>query len=124
MQGLPIIITTEQLVHLIQQSDDRPLWLYKHSTHCGSSRVAHVSLNQFLNRYPHLSSRFSFAVIRVREEKPLSDKAAQLLDTPHKSPQILLVYKQEVVWSSSHQQINSLQLSQIATDFLKQHPPT
>lgn len=124
MQGLPIIVTKEQLVHLIQQSDDRPLWLYKHSTNCGSSRVAHVSLNQFLNRYPHLSSRFSFAVIRVHEEKPLSDEAAQLLDTPHKSPQILLVYKQKVVWCSSHQQINSLHLSQIATNFLKQHPPT
>ncbi|MCM3290300.1 bacillithiol system redox-active protein YtxJ [Paenibacillus sp. MER 180] len=122
MQALPIIATEEQLISLIQQTDERPLWLYKHNTNCGSSRVAHLALNQFLTRYPHVSSRFSYAVVRVLEEKALSGKVAELLQTPHKSPQILLVYKQKVVWNSSHQQINSVQLSQLAQHFLQQNP--
>ncbi|WP_241734910.1 monothiol bacilliredoxin BrxC family protein [Paenibacillus alvei] len=79
-------------------------------------------MNQFLTKYPHLSSRFSFAVVRVLEEKALSEKVTKILEIPHKSPQILLVHKQKVVWNSSHQQINSLQLSQLAQHFLQQHP--
>ncbi|EJW16624.1 bacillithiol system redox-active protein YtxJ [Paenibacillus alvei] len=122
MHALPIIATEEQLIHTIQQSDERPLWLFKYSSNCGSSRIAHIALNQFLTKYPHLSSRFSFAVVRVLEEKALSEKVTKILEIPHKSPQILLVHKQKVVWNSSHQQINSLQLSQLAQHFLQQHP--
>lgn len=122
MQALPIIATEDQLIHTIQQSDERPLWLYKHSTNCGSSRVAHIALNQFLIKYPHISSRFSFAVVRVLEEKALSEQVAKILEVPHKSPQILLVHKQKVVWNSSHQQINSKYLVQLAQHFLQQHP--
>lgn len=119
MHRLPIITSKEQLKQVIEQSHHKPLWLYKHSSHCGSSKVAHVALNKFLTYLPQLSSRFSFAIIRVVEEKGLSDEAAQLLNTPHMSPQILLVSKRKVVWNSSHQQINSRQLSRLAHQFLQ-----
>lgn len=119
--SLMIIQSDEQLTQLIQQSDARPLFLYKHSSRCGSSRVAHVALNHFISRYPDVSSRFAFGVIRVVEEKALSDRMSLGLGIPHVSPQIILINRQSVVWHASHQQINSNQLCKVALHFL--HAP-
>ncbi|MBN3523171.1 bacillithiol system redox-active protein YtxJ [Paenibacillus apiarius] len=116
--SLMIIQSGEQLTQLIQQSDARPLFLYKHSSRCGSSRVAHIALNQFISRFPDVSSRFAFGVIRVVEEKALSDRVSLELGIPHVSPQIILINRQKVVWHASHQQINSNQLCRIALHFL------
>lgn len=81
---------------------------------CGSSKVAHVGINHFVNRYPQIASRFAIGVIRVVEEKHLSDRVARELGIPHVSPQILLVRQGRAVWHAGHQQINSQQLCRAA----------
>lgn len=114
MSGLPIIQSDEQLTRMLQLSAEKPLLLYKHSSQCGSSKVAHVGINHFVNRYPEIASRFAIGVIRVVEEKHLSDRVAGELGIPHVSPQILLVRQGRVVWHAGHQQINSQQLCRAA----------
>lgn len=119
MHELPIITSKEQFEQVIAQSNHKPLWLYKHGSHCGSSMVAHVALRNFQKRYHHLSSHFSFVAIRVVEERTLSNEVSKLLNVPHMSPQILLINKGKVIWNLSHRQINSRQLYYLAQQFLQ-----
>lgn len=105
-----VIQTQEQLDTLLQQTVEKPLFLYKHSTNCGSSRVAYSSLHQFTARFRDVSNHFAIAMIRTLEDKPLSHHIEAQLGVPHKSPQIILVFDNKAIWHASHQQINSTQL--------------
>ncbi|OGX68720.1 MAG: bacillithiol system protein [Paenibacillus sp. RIFOXYA1_FULL_44_5] len=119
MSELVLIGNSNQLAKLIQQSFEKPLFLYKHSTNCGSSRNAHVAIHHFIKKFPGLASQFSFAVVRVIEEKNISDQITNDLGVPHMSPLLLLVYQGKVIWNASHQMIHSNNLSASAQHFLK-----
>lgn len=120
MSGIMVIQTVEQLEDLLQQSHVMPLFLYKHSTNCGSSRVAYSSLFQFITRYTEIGSQFHFAMIRTIEEKSISQYATAHLHVTHMSPQIILVSNGNALWYLSHQHINSTQLYNGAMQFLQQ----
>jgi bacillithiol system protein YtxJ len=119
MSGIVLVGNPNQLAELILQTFEKPLFLYKHSTNCGSSRNAHVSIHHFINRFPELASQFSFAVVRVIEEKKISDQITMELGVPHLSPQLLLVHRGKAVWNASHQMIHSNNLFATAQRFLQ-----
>jgi bacillithiol system protein YtxJ len=114
MSGLLVVQHVEQLEQLLQLSYEKPLFLYKHSTNCGSSRNAHYSLHKFMTGSPHTAALFQFAMVRVVEEKPVSEHIANRLGVPHVSPQLLLVRNGRAIWNVSHQQINTVQLTNVA----------
>lgn len=117
MSGLIMIQTNEQLHEWLQKTFETPLFLYKHSTHCGPSRNAHIAIHRFIDHYPHMSSKFLFAVVRVIEEKSVSNEVTQLLGVPHQSPQVLLIHDNKVLWHASHQRIRANSLSAAADQF-------
>ncbi|MCG7410383.1 bacillithiol system redox-active protein YtxJ [Paenibacillus sp. ACRRX] len=119
MAGIMIVQSKEHLEQIIAETDVSPLFLYKHSSQCGSSRVAHASLNQFINKYGNVAARFQIFVIRVIEEKPLSDYVTAELKIPHLSPQILLIANRTVRWNATHQQINVANLRNVALHHLQ-----
>ncbi|OPA80173.1 bacillithiol system protein [Paenibacillus selenitireducens] len=117
MSGLIMIQTEEQLTEWLQKTCETPLFLYKHSTHCGPSRNAHVTIHRFIDHFPERSSKFLFAVIRVIEEKSISNQVTQLLGIPHQSPQVLLIRDNKVLWHASHQRIHVNSLCAAADQF-------
>ncbi|WP_028546788.1 bacillithiol system redox-active protein YtxJ [Paenibacillus taiwanensis] len=119
MAGIMIVQSKEHLEQIIAQTDITPLFLYKHSSQCGSSRVAHASLNQFINKYGNIAAQFQLYVIRVIEEKPLSDYVTATFNVPHFSPQILLIANRSVRWKATHQQINVANLRNVALHHLQ-----
>ncbi|MGZ9584747.1 bacillithiol system redox-active protein YtxJ [Paenibacillus marinisediminis] len=118
MTGMFIIQSSNQLEEVLDQSHLKPLFLYKHSTNCGSSRVAHTVIHQFIMDQKHIADHFLFAMIRVIEEKALSMQAASLLHIPHLSPQVMLIVDRSCLWHVSHQHINTPNLHNTAVHYL------
>ncbi|MBK6939849.1 MAG: bacillithiol system redox-active protein YtxJ [Planctomycetes bacterium] len=90
--------------------------LFKHSTACPISAAAYDEYLEFLGG-PGRSTRS--AVIRVIEERPVSNHAATELGVRHESPQALLVRDGKLVWNASHRAITSKALAQAVRDASK-----
>jgi len=120
MSGIIIVQSREQLEEMLQQSHSRPLFLYKHSSNCGSSRVASTTLHHFISRFKDVSQHFNFIIIRVIEDKPLSLLVTEEFNIPHVSPQLMLIKDRTVIWHVSHQQINTANMYNTAVQFLQQ----
>lgn len=90
----------EELDALLQESNDRPLLLFKHSLSCGTSYEALDELIDHLNGDPRLPARY--AMITVQTHRDLSSMVAKKLGVRHETPQALLIRGGRVVWSASH----------------------
>lgn len=117
MPDLMVIQNMDMLEELFQKSFEKPLFIYKHSTNCGSSRHAHYSLQKFMMQR-QTAEYFIFAMIRVNEERHIAVEVTNRFGIKHASPQILLIHKGKVVWHTSHQMINSFNLSNTARQIL------
>lgn len=77
-----------------------PVMLLKHSTYCGTSARALQQFQAWAATLPP-GSRVVPALVRVVEERPLSQRIAQDTGVPHASPQVLLVQGGRVRWQAS-----------------------
>ena len=84
------ILSTEQVV-----------FLFKHSTRCGTSAMA---LSEF-QRFSHHAPDSALAYIDVIASLALSNLVAEETGIQHQSPQCLLFRDGKVVWSASHRAI-------------------
>ena len=118
MMGMIIIQSSDQLEEILNQSHEKPLFLYKHSTNCGSSRLANTVIHHFITQQKQISDHYQFAMIRVLEEKALSMQAAATFHIPHLSPQLMLIVNRSCIWHASHQQINIPNVHNVAVHYL------
>jgi bacillithiol system protein YtxJ len=89
----------EELDHLLAQTDERPLLLFKHSLTCGTSAEALDELIEHLND-DKLDA--SYAIVTVQSHRELSNAVSARLGIRHETPQALLIHKGRVIWSASH----------------------
>lgn len=95
-------------------SQQRPVFIFKHSTACPISAEA----------YRHVVSYASTAgpdepevyMVKVIEDRPVSNQIAQELQVTHKSPQLILVKDRKVSWSASHYGIDADRIRSAAAD--------
>jgi hypothetical protein len=105
----------DELHRLIEESQSRPVLLFKHSHTCGSSLEALDELVAHLNdRGPERSAPHDgrsapresrppqYAMVTVQTHRALSNAVAQRLGVRHETPQALLIRDGRVVWSASH----------------------
>lgn len=102
----------DELHGLIDESQSRPVLLFKHSYTCGVSLEALDELVAHLNdRGPKGLERESaprhdcppqYAMVTVQTHRAVSNAIAQKLGVRHETPQALLVKNGRVVWSASH----------------------
>ena len=100
----------EELDVLLEESNDRPLLLFKHSLSCGTSYEALDELIEHLNRGPAEAGHYRsgnrlparYAMITVQTHRELSTAVAKRLGVRHETPQALLIREGRVVWSASH----------------------
>jgi len=98
-----------QLNEIIEESVDKPVILFKHSTRCGVSRM---TLKQFENEYD-LGDSVTPYFLDLLEYRSLSNEVAQRFGVEHQSPQLLLIRNGSSVYDASH--------SAIAVDSLKRY---
>ena len=84
----------------LEASNEKPIFLFKHSTRCPISAGAHDRVAGFLAHAPE--GRPEFYLIKVIESQPVSNAITETLGVPHQSPQLILVKGRKAVWSSSH----------------------
>lgn len=94
----------------LRKSGEKPQVIFKHSTQCPISAGAH-------EEWTHYAADSSgedadFAIVRVIEERPVSNAIAEALGVTHKSPQAILVKDGQAVWDESHWRITYSFLSE------------
>ncbi|MEP7277383.1 MAG: bacillithiol system redox-active protein YtxJ [Bacteroidota bacterium] len=94
-----ILLTTEiQLQQIIEHSAARPQVIFKHSTRCSISSMAKNRLERNHQRPPSID----FYFLDLLAHRALSGKIAAVFDTPHESPQVLLIKNGHCVYNDSH----------------------
>ena len=81
--------------------------LYKHSTTCPVSAVVVDEVLRFAGTHPD----WTIYVLKVIEQRDLSDTAAERLDVSHESPQVVVIRQGRSVWHTSHYGITAQTLS-------------
>ncbi len=102
------ITTIDQLDACLKGSDDKPLFIFKHSTRCPISSGANARVREFIE-----SGRASgeaapeIYLLKVVESRAVSNALADRLRVPHQSPQLLFIDKGKCTWNTSHHNINA-----------------
>ena len=77
--------------------------LFKHSTRCPVSAYVIDEVTDFAETHPE----WPVYVIKVIEQRPLSNEAAERLRVPHESPQALVLHQGRVRWHGSHNEVTA-----------------
>ncbi|MFC4404097.1 bacillithiol system redox-active protein YtxJ [Gracilibacillus xinjiangensis] len=101
------LTTLEQWHAVWKRSMDSPILLYKHSTTCMICARAFKHLKAF---HKTEEDKIDSYMVNVIASRPVSDEIAKDTNIPHKSPQIFLIDKQQIVWVTSHWKITKHQI--------------
>lgn len=98
--GVKKLTTLDDWKHCLEGSRDAPVLVFKHSTACPISSEAHRHVARYLESKSATDPEVS--IVRVIEERPVSNQIAEDLGLQHKSPQLILLRNGAAVWSTSH----------------------
>jgi len=94
-------LTTEQeWEQALEATREKPLLILKHSTRCPVSAAALEEFEDYLRDRP--AEGVEYALVKVIESRPVSNRIAEDLNVKHESPQIILVKNKEKYWSANH----------------------
>ncbi len=83
--------------------------VFKHSTSCPVSWVAHSQVMRYLGGHPDSP----FVMVNVIKARPTSQEIARRTGVRHESPQIIVLHKGAVVTSMSHGEITENRLGEV-----------
>lgn len=92
---------------LIKDSQSTPQLIFKHSTQCSLSERAHMILMDDWQ-----PEGIALHYIDLLSHRDVSNAVAEKLDVMHESPQIILLYKGEVLFDESHLAINTAEIDE------------
>ncbi|RST76976.1 bacillithiol system redox-active protein YtxJ [Siminovitchia acidinfaciens] len=95
MSDLKQITSETEWESILQDSNEQPVFLFKHSTTCP------VSANAF-KEYQDFSTDLDKYYLIVSENRPVSNQVAEDLEIKHESPQIFLLNGGKAAWNTSH----------------------
>jgi len=96
----------QQLNEIQQESNEKPVVIFKHSTRCSISRMA---LKQFENEFDlHKDVKPYF--LDLIANRDVSNEIANRFQVVHQSPQILLIKDGKSVYDASHDRIDAVVL--------------
>ncbi len=93
-----VLDTIEGIDQVIEESGNKPLVIYKHSTTCGVSAMAKMRLE----RNWDLDEDLDVYYLDLLSHRDVSNKVAETFQVRHESPQILLVKDGTVIFHTSH----------------------
>lgn len=91
--------TIKQVEQILEQSAQKPIAIFKHSTRCGTSHGALYDLQEGWDFSP---SQMDFYYLDLLQYRQVSDYVAEALRVTHQSPQIILVYGGKAVYVATH----------------------
>lgn len=95
-----------QLNQIIQDSAEKPVVVFKHSTRCSVSRMA---LKQFENEF-NLMDEVDTYFLDLISYRDVSNEIASRFQVVHQSPQLVLIKDGKSIYDASHSEIDALEL--------------
>lgn len=93
----------EEWSNILEESSDKPVLVFKHSTTCPVSAKAYHAFEAYLNDGPN--ENVNYVLVKVQKSRPVSNQIASDLGIKHESPQTILVRNKEAVWNTDHSKI-------------------
>lgn len=94
----------DQLDVLIEESKDRPVAIFKHSTRCGVSRSV---LKMFEKNYRLQEDKMKLYFMDILTNRDISNEIATRFQIPHESPQMIVIRDGKAVHHDSHHSIDA-----------------
>jgi len=104
----------ESLDAAIAESRERPVLLFKHSRHCGTSFEALDELHAHIVGARPGSA--AYKMITVQTHPTVSNAVSERFGIRHETPQAILIRDGKLVWSASHFRITASQLNRALSD--------
>lgn len=102
------ITTDDELNACLEQSQDGPVFVFKHSTRCPISSRANSRVAEFLQDNQEGEGNIpDFYLLKVVESRGVSLTLADRVGVEHQSPQLLLIDQGKCTWNTSHHNINA-----------------
>lgn len=98
------VVSVNEWEELLQNSNEKPFLLFKHSTTCPISAFAYGEFNSF-------DSPIDTYLVKVIESREVSNGIERDLGIRHESPQAFLIRDGKAVWHASHRKITSKELT-------------
>lgn len=92
-----------QLDLISEESGNKPVAIFKHSTRCGISRMA---LSRFEKNYDYKPEELSFYFLDLLAYRDISNEIAARFKVHHESPQLIVVKNGGAVYHASHSGID------------------
>ena len=97
------ITDTRSLDEIAARSKEQPVVLFKHSLTCPISAAAYDEMSAFDGEVN---------LIEVQRNRELSREIENRLGVVHESPQIIVLWRGQVVWNASHFRITAAAVAQ------------
>ena len=94
----------KQLDAIVEESAEKPVVIFKHSTRCSISRMA---LKNFEREYNLEEREATPYFLDLLEHRDISNEIAQKFQVIHQSPQLLLIKNGKSVYDVSHSEIDA-----------------
>ncbi|MAO11138.1 MAG: bacillithiol system redox-active protein YtxJ [Flavobacteriaceae bacterium] len=107
-----VLSKMEQLEEIIEESKNKPVAIFKHSTRCGISRMV---LKQFEKNYDLDDNQLKLYFLDLLQNRDISNEIAARFKVHHESPQMIVLKDGEVIHHDSHQGIDANHLKSLAS---------
>ena len=92
-----------QLDEMVEQSTEKPILIFKHSTRCSISRMA---LKQFEREFDSADTITPY-FLDLLLHRDISNEIANRFQVMHQSPQLLLIKNGQSIYDASHDSIDA-----------------
>jgi len=99
----------QQLATIREESNTRPVVIFKHSTRCAISSMAKNRLERSVQ-----PEQIDFYYLDLIRHRGISNKIAEDFQVHHESPQILLIKNGECIYEESHNGIDMDEIAKMA----------
>lgn len=96
--------SVSQLDQIIEESKEKSVLVFKHSTRCSISSMAWSRIER--NWKQEDNEKVSPYFLDLIAFRAISDEIARRFSVPHASPQIILIRNGEAIYDDSHMGIN------------------
>ncbi|MCT1904618.1 bacillithiol system redox-active protein YtxJ [Oceanobacillus sojae] len=100
MKQMDELTTLAQWNEIWNRSMDTPIIIFKHSTSCMISARAWKHVKTL-----PAADKAAYYLVKVIENRDVSNQIAEDTSVTHKSPQIFLIHQLQVIWHTSHWKI-------------------
>ena len=98
------LTSLDQLNEIENSSKENPVLIFKHSTRCGTSRMAFDRLNR--NHKAEDSAKMTSYFLDLISYRNVSNAIAQKFQVEHESPQAIVIKNGKAVYTASHFEID------------------